>query len=67
MQLCFFARFMDGDCGPLWMLIKGYLNQPCGETPTDLRMGVPVPTTDFVGLSVILTKTQRKAAMDVPY
>jgi hypothetical protein len=36
-----------------------------GETPTDLRMGAPAPTTNFDGLAV--TQTQRKAAIDSPY
>jgi hypothetical protein len=43
------------------MSIKGYINRLCGETPTDLRMGVQAPTTNFAGLSVILSETQRKA------
>jgi hypothetical protein len=27
------------------MKIKGYIDHLCGETPTDLRMGVPASTT----------------------
>jgi hypothetical protein len=46
------------------MLIRGYINQLCGHTPTDLRMGAPSPTTSFVGLPVTLTETQRKAAIN---
>jgi hypothetical protein len=49
------------------MLIKGYINQLCRETPTDLRMGVPIPTSNFVGLSVSLNETQRKATIVAPY
>jgi hypothetical protein len=49
------------------MLIRGYINQLCGQTPTDLRMGVPAPTTTFVGLPVTLTETQRKAAIDYKF
>jgi hypothetical protein len=49
------------------MLITGYLYQLCGETPTDLRMGVPAPKTNFVGLSITLTETQRKVAIDFPF
>jgi hypothetical protein len=49
------------------MLMRGYINQLCGETPTDLRMGVPAPTTNFVGLTVTLTETQRKVAINAPY
>jgi hypothetical protein len=37
------------------------------ETPTDLRMGVPAPTTNFVGLIVTLTETQCKAAINSRY
>jgi hypothetical protein len=36
------------------MLIKGYINQLCGEKPTDVRMGLPALATNFVGLSVTL-------------
>jgi hypothetical protein len=42
------------------MLIKGYINQPCGETPTNLRMGVPTLTTNFASLTVTHSETQRK-------
>jgi hypothetical protein len=49
------------------MLIKGYINQLCGQTPTNLRMGVPAPKTNFVGLSVTLTETPRKAAINSPF
>jgi hypothetical protein len=49
------------------MLIKGYINQLCGETPTDLRMKVLDPTTTFVGLTITLTETQRKAAINSAY
>jgi hypothetical protein len=49
------------------MLIKGYINHLCEETPIGLRMGVPAPTTKFVGLRVTLTETQRKAAINAPY
>jgi hypothetical protein len=37
-----------------------------GQTPTDLHMGASVPTTNFVGLPVTLTETQRKAAINSP-
>jgi hypothetical protein len=66
MQPLFFARFEVGDYGHVWMLIKDYINQLCGETPTDLRMGVPAPTMNFVGLSVTLTETHRKAGINAP-
>jgi glyceraldehyde-3-phosphate dehydrogenase/erythrose-4-phosphate dehydrogenase len=38
-----------------------------GETLTDLRMEVPSPITNFVGLNVTLTKTQRKAAINATH
>jgi hypothetical protein len=59
----FFTRFTAAGSRHVWMLIKGYINQLCGETPPDLRMGVPAPTTSFVGLDVKLTETQRKATI----
>jgi hypothetical protein len=46
------------------MLIKGYINQLRGHTPTDLRMDVPAPKTNLVGLPVTLTETQRKTAIN---
>jgi hypothetical protein len=48
-------------------MIKGYINQLSGETPTDLRVGVPPPTNNYVGLSVTLTETQLEAAINAPY
>jgi hypothetical protein len=55
------------DTGHVWMLIRGHINRLYGETPSDLRMGVPVPTTNFVGLSLTLIETQRKAATNSHY
>jgi hypothetical protein len=46
------------------MLIRGYINQLRGHTPTDLRMGVPAPKTNFASVSVTLTETQRKDAIN---
>jgi hypothetical protein len=43
MQLFFHSRFIATDGGHVRMLIKGYINQLRGETPTDLRMGVSAP------------------------
>jgi hypothetical protein len=48
------------------MLTRGYINQLCGETPTDLRMGVPAPKTKFSGFSVTVIETQRMAAINYP-
>jgi hypothetical protein len=39
----------------------------CGETPIDLRMGVPVHIVDFVGLSITLIETQLKVVINVTY
>jgi hypothetical protein len=47
--------------------MTGLINQLCGQTPNDLRMGVSAPTSNFVSLEVTLTKTQRKAAINAPY
>jgi ADP-ribose pyrophosphatase YjhB (NUDIX family) len=58
-QFLFYSRFTYVNSGHVGMLIRGYINQLCGQTPTDLRMGAPVPKTNFVGLSVTLIKTQR--------
>jgi hypothetical protein len=66
-QLFFFTRFTAADFGLVWMLIQGYINQMCGETQTDLRMGIPVPTTNFAGMEVTMTETQSKAAINAPY
>jgi hypothetical protein len=49
------------------MLIRGYINEPCGEAPTDLRMGVLAPSTNFASLSVTLNETQRNAAIHSPF
>jgi hypothetical protein len=49
------------------MLVRGYyINRLCGETPTDLRMGVPAPTNNFATLSVTLNETQRTGAINAP-
>jgi hypothetical protein len=39
----------------------------CGDKPIGLRMGVPAPTNNFVGLIVTLTETQRKATINSRY
>jgi hypothetical protein len=49
------------------MLIKGYVNQLCGETRTDLRMGVPTHVTNLGGLSATLIETQRKVTINSIY
>jgi hypothetical protein len=48
------------------MLIKGYVNQLCGETPPLERMGVPSATTNFDGMTVTLTHTRRKVVINAP-
>jgi predicted oxidoreductase len=49
------------------MLIMGYVNHFFGETPSNLRMGVPNHVTKFDGLSITLTNTKRKATINAPY
>jgi hypothetical protein len=45
---CTLGFFVDS--GPMWLLIRGYISHLCGQTPTDLRMGVHAPTTNFASL-----------------
>jgi hypothetical protein len=47
-QFFMYPRFTSVDCGLVWLLIRGYINQLCGHTPTDLRMGAPMPTTNLL-------------------
>jgi hypothetical protein len=63
-QFFFCPRFTFVDSSPVWMLIKVYINQLCGETPTNFRMGVSASTTKFVGLSVNIIETRRNAAIN---
>jgi hypothetical protein len=65
--LWFSPRFTTANDGYVWMLIKGYINQLCGEIPIDLRMGIPAPTTNFDGLTVTPSETQRKATIKSIY
>jgi ADP-ribose pyrophosphatase YjhB (NUDIX family) len=46
-QFLFYSRFTYVDYGHVWVLIRGYINQLCDQTPTYLRMGVPALTTNF--------------------
>jgi 8-oxo-dGTP pyrophosphatase MutT (NUDIX family) len=66
-QFFLLPRFSTVDAGPVWLLIRGYINQLFAEGPTDLRVGTPMPTRNLAGLSVTLTETQRKAAINSPY
>jgi hypothetical protein len=66
-QFFMYPRFSSVDSGHVWLLIRGYINQLCGETPTDLRVGTPMPTSNLAGLPMTLTETQRKAAINSPY
>jgi ADP-ribose pyrophosphatase YjhB (NUDIX family) len=61
------SLFTTVDSGPVWLLIRGHINQLTGEGPTDLRVGMPMPTQNLAGLLVTLTETQRKAAINSPY
>jgi hypothetical protein len=54
-QFFMYPRFLSVDFGHVRLLIRGHINQLCGETPTDLRVGTPMPTTNLVGLHVTLT------------
>jgi ADP-ribose pyrophosphatase YjhB (NUDIX family) len=63
-QFIFYSRFTSVDSCFVWMLIRGYINKLCGHTVIDLRMRVPAPTTNFVGLPVTLTENQPKTAID---
>jgi hypothetical protein len=62
-----YPRFSSVDSGHVWLLSRGYINQMCGETPTDLRVGMPVPTRNLAALPVTLTETQRKDAINFPF
>jgi 8-oxo-dGTP pyrophosphatase MutT (NUDIX family) len=66
-QFFMYPRFSSVDSGHVWLLIRGYINELCGETPTDLRVGMPMPTRKLVGLPVTLAETQRKAAINSPF
>jgi hypothetical protein len=66
-QFFTYPRFSSVDFGPVWLLIRGYINQLCGETHTDLRVGTPMPTSNLAGLPVTLTETQRKASVNSPF
>jgi hypothetical protein len=65
-QFLMYSRFTSVDSGHVWLLIRGHINQLCGETPTDLRVGMPMPTRHLARLHVTLTETQRKAAINSP-
>jgi hypothetical protein len=66
-QFFMYPRSSSVDSGLVWLLIRGHINQLCGETPTDLRVGMPMPTRNLGGLPVTLTETQRKAAINSPF
>jgi hypothetical protein len=66
-QFFMYPRFSSVDYGHVWLLIRGHINRLCGETPTDLRVGMPTPTRNLAGLHVTLTETQRKAAINSPF
>jgi hypothetical protein len=65
--LMLMPRLRVVDSSSVLMLIKGYINQLCGETPTDLRMGAVACTPNYASLIVTLTETQRKAAINSTY
>jgi hypothetical protein len=55
------------DSGLVWLLIRGYITQLCGEPPNDLRVGTPMPMRNLAGLPVTLTETRRKASINSPF
>jgi hypothetical protein len=61
-----YSRFTTVDSGHVLLLIRGHISQLSGETPTDLRVGMPMPTRNLVGLHVTITETQHKAAINSP-
>jgi hypothetical protein len=61
-----YIRFTTVDSGSVWLLIRGHINRLTGEGPTDLRVGMSMPTHNLAGLHVNLTETQRKAAINSP-
>jgi hypothetical protein len=65
-QFFMYPRFSSVDSGLVWLRIRGYIDQLSGLTPTDLRMGAPMPTTNFASLHVTLTKIQRKTTVNSP-
>jgi ADP-ribose pyrophosphatase YjhB (NUDIX family) len=65
-QFHMYSRFTTVDSGRVWLLIRGHINQLTGEGPTDLRVGMPMPTHNLDGLPITLTETQRKAAINSP-
>jgi hypothetical protein len=66
-QFFMYPRFSSVDFGHVLLLIRCYISQLCGETPTDLRVGTPMPTRNLVGLPVTLTETQCKAPINSPF
>jgi hypothetical protein len=62
-----YPRLSSVDSGHVWLLIRGYINQLSGQTLTDLRVGTPMPTTNFACLPMTLIETQRKATVTSPY
>jgi hypothetical protein len=66
-QFFMYPRFSSVDYSHVWLLVRGHINRLCGKTPTDLRVGMPMPTRNLAGLHVTLTETQRKAAINSPF
>jgi hypothetical protein len=60
------SRFTTVDSSHVWLLIRGHINRLTGEGPTDLRVGMPMPTHNLAGLHVTLTETKRKAGINSP-
>jgi ADP-ribose pyrophosphatase YjhB (NUDIX family) len=41
------SRFTTVDSGHVWLLIRGHINRLIGVGPTDLRVGMPMPTQNL--------------------
>jgi hypothetical protein len=66
-QFLFYFWFSTIESCHVWILIRGHINHLCGHTPTDLRRGIPAPTTSIDDLTVTFTETPRKAAINSRY
>jgi hypothetical protein len=48
------------------MLIQGDVNQMCGETPIDLRMGVLAPEPTLLGLAELSLRRSVRLRLTLP-
>jgi hypothetical protein len=60
-ELFFQPHFTIANSRHVWILIKGYVNQLCGKTPTDLRIGVlPPEEEERHGLAAVVLRIARR-------